>query len=381
MSWLGSLKIVLISSGVVALALAMKLSVPMATEFVASHLPVMCSYFRSLFRPPYLYVLINCIIITIAASSRFNGHGRSPQPKLQPESESEASVSDPPAVYESMYRESEVVHELKYKVVIKPESEAIYEPRYREPEVVHELTSESEVVSEQRYREAEVVHELTSESEVVSEPRYREPEVVYELTSAVVINGYVEEAEAAEIKDDRKYEDKLVILPPKSMLESDEIALPVEKPRVSARFSHRKPARSIPEGGRPLRVAKPKRNDTLENTWKAITEGRPMPLSRHTKKTETLPNHGRQLQVDLTSAVDTSVMVKAETFKEPTNQSLTTVATGDGSGGRLKKEPSLSQDELNRQVEAFINKFNDEMRMQRQQSLDQYKKMVNGGSH
>ncbi|CAN6546518.1 unnamed protein product [Malus baccata var. baccata] len=339
MSWLGSLKIVLISSGVVALALAMKLSVPMATEFVASHLPVMCSYFRSLFRPPYLYVLINCIIITIAASSRFNGHGRSPQPKLQPESESEASVSDPPAVYESMYRESEVVHELKYKVVIKPESEAIYEPRYREPEVV------------------------------------------YELTSAVVINGYVEEAEAAEIKDDRKYEDKLVILPPKSMLESDEIALPVEKPRVSARFSHRKPARSIPEGGRPLRVAKPKRNDTLENTWKAITEGRPMPLSRHTKKTETLPNHGRQLQVDLTSAVDTSVMVKAETFKEPTNQSLTTVATGDGSGGRLKKEPSLSQDELNRQVEAFINKFNDEMRMQRQQSLDQYKKMVNGGSH
>ncbi|CAN6683237.1 unnamed protein product [Malus baccata var. baccata] len=334
MSWLASLKIVLISSGVVALALAMKLSVPMATEFVASHLPVMCSYFRSLFRPPYLYVLINCIIITIAASSRFNGHGRSPQPKLQPESEeSEASVSDPPAVYESMYRE------------------------------------------------AEVVHELTSESEVVSEPRYREPEVVYELTSAVVINGYVEEAEAAEIKDDRKYEDKLVILPPKSMLESDEIALPVEKPRVSARFSHRKPARSIPEGGRPLRVAKPKRNDTLENTWKAITEGRPMPLSRHTKKTETLPNHGRQLKDDLTSAVDTSVMVKAETFKEPTNQSLTTVATGDGSGGRLRKEPSLGQDELNRQVEAFINKFNDEMRMQRQQSLDQYKRMVNGGSH
>ncbi|KAM1796928.1 hypothetical protein ACFX11_037103 [Malus domestica] len=339
MSWLASLKIVLISSGVVALALAMKLSVPMATEFLASHLPVMCSYFRSLFRPPYLYVLINCIIITIAASSRFNGHGRSPQPKLQPESE--ASVSDPPAVYESMYRESEVVHELKYAVVIKPESEAIYEPRYREPEVV------------------------------------------YELTSAVVINGYVEEAEpeAAEIKDDRKYEDKLVILPPKSMLESDEIALPVEKPPVSARFSHRKPARSIPEGGRPLRVAKPKRNDTLENTWKAITEGRSMPLSRHTKKTETLPNHGRQLKVDLTSAVDTSVMVKAETFKEPTNQSLTTVATGDGSGGRLRKEPSLSQDELNRQVEAFINKFNDEMRMQRQQSLDQYKKMVNGGSH
>ncbi|XP_018507726.2 cytadherence high molecular weight protein 1 [Pyrus x bretschneideri] len=379
MSWLASLKIVLISSGVVALALAMKLFVPMATEFVASHVPVMCSSFLSLFRPPYLYVLINCIIITIAASSRFQG--RSPQPKLQPESE--ASVSEPPAVYEPVYREPEVVHELKSAVVIKPESEAVYEPRYREPEVVSKLTPESEAVSEPRYREPEVVHELTPESEVVSEPRYREPEVVYELTSAVVINGYVEEAEpeAAEIEDGREYEDKLVILPPKSMVESDAIALPVEKPPVSARFSHRKPARSIPEGGKPLRVAKPKRNDTLENTWKAITEGRSMPLSRHTKKSETLPNHGRQLKVDLTSAVDTSVMVKAETFKEPTNQSLTAVTAGDGSGGRLRKEPSLSQDELNRQVEAFINKFNEEMRMQRQQSLDQYKKMVNGGSH
>ncbi|KAB2637442.1 hypothetical protein D8674_027976 [Pyrus ussuriensis x Pyrus communis] len=337
MSWLASLKIVLISSGVVALALAMKLFVPMATEFVASHVPVMCSSFLSLFRPPYLYVLINCIIITIAASSRFQG--RSHQPKLQPESE--ASVSEPPAVYEPVYREPEVVHELKSAVVIKPESEAVYEPRYREPEVV------------------------------------------YELTSAVVFNEYVEEAEpeAAEIDDGREYEDKLVILPPKSMVESDAITLPVEKPPVSARFSHRKPARSIPEGGKSLRVAKPKRNDTLENTWKAITEGRSMPLSRHTKKSETLPNHGRQLKVDLTSAVDTSVMVKAETVKEPTNQSLTAVAAGDGSGGRLRKEPSLSQDELNRQVEAFINKFNEEMRMQRQQSLDQYKKMVNGGSH
>ncbi|KAM1208741.1 hypothetical protein ACFX2J_014364 [Malus domestica] len=67
--------------------------------------------------------------------------------------------------------------------------------------------------------------------------------------SAVVINGYIEKAEpeVAEIKDDREYEDKLVILPPKSMLESNEITLPVEKPPVSARFSHRKPARSIPE--------------------------------------------------------------------------------------------------------------------------------------
>ncbi|CAN6689901.1 unnamed protein product [Malus baccata var. baccata] len=338
MSWLASLKIVLILSGFVAWALAMKISVSMAAEFVASNFSVMCSSFRFLLRPPYLYVLVNGIIITIAASSIFNGHGRSPEPKLQPESE--VSVSDPAVVYAPMYREPKV-HKLTSAVVIKPGSEAVYQPRYREPEVVHEPTS------------------------------------------AFVSNGYVEEAKpvVAENKHDREYEDKLVIWPPKSMVESDDIALPVEKPLVSARFSRRKPARSSPEGGEPLRVAKPKQYDTLESTWKAITEGRSNTLSRRMEKSETLQNCGRQLNVDLTSAGDTPVMAKAETFKDRSNQKLRRAAAVDGSGGRLRKEPSLSQDELNRRVEEFINKFNEEMRLQRQESLNQYMKMVNRGSH
>ncbi|KAM1123719.1 hypothetical protein ACFXTH_005003 [Malus domestica] len=346
MSWLASLKIVLILSGFVAWALAMKISVPMAAEFVASNFSVMCSSFRFLLRPPYLYVLVNGIIITIAASSRFDGHRRSPQPKLQPESE--VSVSDPAVVYEPMYREPKV-HKLTSAVVIKPGSEAVYQPRYREPEVVHEPTS------------------------------------------AFVSNGYVEEAKpvVAENKGDREYEDKLVISPPKSMVESDDIALPVEKPLVSARYSRRKPARSSrrkparssPEGGEPLIVVKPKQYDTLESTWKAITEGRSNTLSRRMEKSETLQNCGRQLNVDLTSAGDTPVMAKAETFKDRSNQKLRRAAAVDGSGGRLRKEPSLSQDELNRRVEEFINKFNEEMRLQRQESLNQYMKMVNRGSH
>ncbi|XP_048447201.1 uncharacterized protein LOC125480404 [Pyrus x bretschneideri] len=338
MSWLASLKIVLISSGFVAWALAMKISVPMAAEFVASNFSVMCSSFRFLLRPPYLYFLVNGIIITIAASSRFDGYGRSPQPKLQ--QESEVSVSEPAAVYAPMYREPKV-HKLTSAVVIKSGSEAVYEPRYREPEVVHEPTS------------------------------------------AFVSNGYVEEAkpEVAENKDDHEYEDKLVIWPPKSMAESDEIALPVKRPLVSARYSHRKPARSSPEGGKPLRVAKPKQYDTLESTWKAITEGRSNTLSRRMEKSETFNNRGCQLNVDLTSAVDTPVMAKEETFKDRSNQKLRGAAAVDGSRGRLRKEPSLSQDELNRRAEEFINKFNEEMRLQRQKSLNQYMKMVNPGSH
>jgi hypothetical protein len=128
-------------------------------------------------------------------------------------------------------------------------------------------------------------------------------------------------------------------------------------------------------GGRALRVAKPKRHETLENTWKAITEGRAMPLSRHVRNT--WENHGRGI------VVESLLVKKSETFKDRTSE-ISSSSPGAGATStttRLRKEPSLSQDELNRRVEAFINKFNEEMRLQRQESLNQYKEMINRGSH
>lgn len=129
-------------------------------------------------------------------------------------------------------------------------------------------------------------------------------------------------------------------------------------------------------GNRALRVAKPKRQETLESTWKAITDGRHVPLTRHLRKSDTFENHGSHVTGDSPTYSPRHVK-KSDTFRDRTNYD----SPSPSSGGKLRKEASPSQDELNRRVEAFINKFNQEMRLQRQESLNQYMEMVNRGSH
>nr|DAD49146.1 TPA_asm: hypothetical protein HUJ06_019083 [Nelumbo nucifera] len=112
-----------------------------------------------------------------------------------------------------------------------------------------------------------------------------------------------------------------------------------------------------------------------------ITAGRPMPLTRHLKKWETWEIHGRHSNPSQGTQEPTPAKVKkAETFRDRTNLE-TSLSPSPGGSGKLRKEPSLNQDELNRRVEAFIKKFNEEMRLQRQESLNQYREMINRGTH
>ena len=133
-------------------------------------------------------------------------------------------------------------------------------------------------------------------------------------------------------------------------------------------------------GSRALRVARPRKEETLESTWKAITEGRGPPLARHLKKSDTWDTRpGRRPsggvgsgEIDPAAAAPAGAMRKAETFNDG--------AAGRSKAAPVRREPSLGQDELNRRVEAFIHKFNMEMRLQRQESLKHYNDMLGGGS-
>ncbi|GAB2277901.1 hypothetical protein Dimus_012602 [Dionaea muscipula] len=80
-SRLWTVKVALISSALLSMAVICKLSAPFILDFLTADLPLLWSSFLSWLRPPYLYLVLNCIILTIVASS-----------KLQPSQ----SVREPP---------------------------------------------------------------------------------------------------------------------------------------------------------------------------------------------------------------------------------------------------------------------------------------------
>ncbi|XP_022927000.1 uncharacterized protein LOC111433962 isoform X1 [Cucurbita moschata] len=336
MAWLLSLKALLMSAGVVSLALALKVSVPWVVEFSVLYVPLIWNSMISCLRPPYIYIIINGIIISIVASSRFN------------QKEADAYVEIPSA--------NKAPEDIGYREIVSDfttvESPAVYEQR--DELIVLEVKTIDAI-------DSPIEEVIVPEVQAVILPR--EEVIVPEAISSV-------EAEAED-------EDKFIISTNPIWNSPERMRLP-EKPLVSSRFSHRKSAKSSPEGGKALGViSKAKRHETLENTWKAITEGRAMPLSRHMKKCETWENHYRQISA---GEVESSAVQKSETFKDRTNQALTPVNVS-AQAMKLRKEPSMNQDDLNRRVEDFIRRFNEEMRLQREQSLKKYWEMVNHGDN
>lgn len=324
-----SLKALLLSTGVLSTALLLKLSFPTLLEFFTSGLPEVWNSLLSWLTPPYLYFVINGIIISIAASSKFQHKVEEEAPEVAAPLKNAAEVRHefevPPVAYEMPPVAYEVPPVACEAVVVKCPSEIL--PDYRVPEPVMEYADPEEKVSDAKVTEDDDF--VISRSDW--EPKQRD---------------------------------------------STEYSHVTEKPLVSVRFGHRKSVKACPEGSRALGVAKPKRNETFESTWKTITEGRPMPLTRHLRKSDTFETNSR---VRSDHQDPKPQVKKSETMKKD-RRTTASPSPSPGSGKPLRKEPSPSQDELNRRVEAFINKFNEEMRLQRQESLNHYMEMVNRGS-
>ncbi|KAK3199161.1 hypothetical protein Dsin_022576 [Dipteronia sinensis] len=387
-----SLKVGLVSTCVFSIAMLFKFSFPLISEFVACDVPVFWNVVLQWLKPPYLYLIINCIIISIVASA-----------KLQQKDGSAAAAAPEKVVLSGDVRTGYDRNTVAYddvmmrdldpeKVVMSGDVRTGYDRSVvaYDDVMMRDLAPEKAVLSgdvrtgyDHGVAYNDVVRDLAPEKIVLSgdvwtggydavyedvrdlSEQEDEKKNVGDSETAVEFNGDVHVVPAP--------------LPPLQRTDSMEFLEHLfekekgklrEKPPASARFGQKKAVKASTEGGKALKVSKSKRSDTLESTWKTITEGRAMPLNRHLKKSDTWDTHVRQ-----TTPPPAPKMEKSDTF---------TGGGGDNPGmlrrepsvGKLKKEPSLSQDELNRRVEAFIKNFNDEMRLQRQRSLDQYNEMI-----
>lgn len=71
-TWILCSKIVLISTGAISIAMAIKVSVPPVMAFAFCNVPAIWSALVLWLKPPYIYFIVNGIIITIMASSRLS---------------------------------------------------------------------------------------------------------------------------------------------------------------------------------------------------------------------------------------------------------------------------------------------------------------------
>lgn len=313
-TWISSVKLILISFGIVSLAMAIKFSTPIIVHFVFNQLPVIWSIILTWAKPPYIYIIVNCIIITIAATSRF--HQTTSSPSIPPKRL--ISIKTPPPLGFVSFP-------------VQPEISAVDEPPLLEyesentiVEVKAVLVNGTKVDIDQTEEEMETDTELAGEDKFVTSsstctPRHRKnsPDVQSEF------------------------------LPPMG-----------EKPLVPSTYRHRTKSKCA----KVRRVTRPKKQETLENTWKIITEASQAPFDY--KSDTSPPNH----------------VPKSKTFKNRVNyESPFEAPLRLSSSTKISRESSSSQDQLNLRVEAFIKKFNEEMRLQRQESLDQYMEMINRG--
>ncbi|CAN6976495.1 unnamed protein product [Brassica oleracea var. botrytis] len=290
-------------AGVFSVVAAVSLTVPSVSHFAASCIPIIYDNTIFLLKPPYLYLVINCIILSIVATSKLTH-------------ESCSSTDDPDTV-----------------VPVPTYIDAGY------LNVAHVAGSDYTGFVE---NDATVkdVHEVIDNDKVIGE------DVKTETEKPRTSNGLPEpETDKPKLKDG-----------------SLEISV-LKNTRKAPRFGRQKSLKAGQEGKKSaLGVTKPpRRHDTLETTWKKITEGRSTPLIKHLSKSDKWQERSH---------------ARSSKEKEKTTKSENSTEDDTLRKTRLKREPSPGQEELNRRVEAFIKKFNEEMRLQRLESLAKYNELV-----
>ncbi|KAJ4875610.1 hypothetical protein Rs2_40628 [Raphanus sativus] len=304
-------------AGVFSIA-AVSFTVPPVSHLVASCCLIVYDNTVFLVKPPYLYLVTNCIIVSIVATSKLT-------------QKTSSNIDD---------------HESLEVVTVVPVPSDIDSGYLNVSNVDNAYTGFEE-------NDAPVVPEVIADDKVIvdgREDQHAEKEKPKPITGSPEPDTEKPKPSSGSPEPDMD----------KPKMESDSPAVSVVKlSRKPPRFNKQKSLKSTQEGngGGCKKSKDSRREDTLETTWKKITEGRSTQLKKHLTKSDTWQERSHVRSKEK--------MTKSDNL----NEAETTP--------RLKREPSPGQEELNRRVEAFIKKFNEEMRLQRLESLAKYNEMVN----
>ncbi|XAR63912.1 hypothetical protein NMG60_11024062 [Bertholletia excelsa] len=123
-----------------------------------------------------------------------------------------------------------------------------------------------------------------------------------------------------------------------------------------------------------------KGDDTLDETWKAINhvdigESRGEGRSDRPTRQDLLP---QRLEPTSTMGVGKKRVDAMATWRELRKSETFNDAVTLRRRGGLRRGPSLTLDDLNRRIDAFINNFTHQIRLQRQESRQRFLDMING---
>ncbi|OIW03578.1 hypothetical protein TanjilG_30998 [Lupinus angustifolius] len=300
-------KLVLMFIGVISILVLLKVAIiPYTFHLVLSTLPQLWASARSWLSLPFIYIIVNFIIIIIAASSNFQ-HKNTP-------------FFDPPKHTYTSTTTSEI------------------STHHTEPEVQN---------NEPKEESKEIEHE-EQEKEVED---FGLPFNKFIIDSSLIKKQSNEpmEEEAKEIEQEVK-----------------DLGLSFNKfiTHSSLLEKHTNDYFSVDSDDN-----KGDDDDSMEATWRAIMEGQGKIMKPQLKKSDTWSARITKAEpfsengdVDDHVAWAKKELTKSETFNDRVS---------------LRREKSMSPDELNRRAENFIKKFNNQMKLQRLESHQRFLDMVN----
>ncbi|CAK9154806.1 unnamed protein product [Ilex paraguariensis] len=336
-----TIELLLMFAGIISTFLLVKAAViPYTAAMVVSTLPSLWVSFRTWLSPPYIYIILNFIIIFIAASSTFHHRNRH-SPLLDVDDDYNSQGIPPPP------KQNNEIHDRKA------------------PNTTTTTTSFSEKadLTHQTWRDMQDQNwvEPPPPPRRINQTQHREAP----NTSTTNPNKHTHQNWSRNIKDQNCVE-KATNSPREKTQQSSLTKRPENGSKNAAGEINELKMREDNDD-----------DDTLEATWKAISEGGGKPKTKKLNKSETWVTPpsvevagGFESELSPPVASAWRELRKSETFND---------AVSAKRRGGLRREASMSHEELNRRFEAFIMKFNHEMRLQRQESDQRYLEMINRG--